>query len=81
MREADKRFRRVHETHAPSEPLPLGQWYRYQRMSPVTPGEPVRFFWILGESGAVSRIGLWVTGPVVAVLPDEAPSYLLPARG
>ena len=81
VQESDKRFRRIHETSTPSSRLPVGRWFRFQKMSPVAAGEPVRFYWLLGEGGAVSRIGLWATGPVVAVLPDEDPSYLLPARG
>ncbi len=80
VREREKRFRRIHESVGPHEHLPLGRWYRFQRMSPVALGEPVRFLWLLGEEGGQSRIGLWATGPVVSVVPDEEPSYLLPAE-
>lgn len=80
VHEGDQRFRRIHEGSTPSARLPVGRWFRFQRMSPVQVGEPVRFYWILAEGGAVSRIGLWSTGPVTSVLPDEEPSYLLPAH-
>jgi hypothetical protein len=80
VQERDKRFRRIHDSGAAHERLPLGRWYQYQRMSPVQIGEPVRFLWLLGEEGGVSRIGLWATGPVVSVLPDEEPAYLLAAE-
>ena len=79
VQEAERRFRRIHEASRAHEPLPLGRWYRYQRMSPVMVGEPVRFLWLLGEEGTHSRIGLWATGPVISILPDEDPAYLLPA--
>jgi len=79
VHEEKRRFRRIHESDADHQHLPLGRWYRYQRMSPVVVGEPVRFLWLLGEEGAHSRIGLWATGPVMSVLPDEDPAFLLPA--
>lgn len=81
VREREKRFRRIHESGAAHQHIPIGRWFRFQRMSPVTLGEPVRFFWLLGEDGALSRIGLWATGPVVAVAPEEDPSFLVPAQG
>ena len=85
VREDQASFRRIHEFGRSSSTLPIGQWYRFQRMSPVTVGEPVRFFWVLGEEGGVARIGLWATSPVVEVLPDdaarsEANSFLLAER-
>ncbi|MDQ6616087.1 MAG: hypothetical protein M3083_15465 [Actinomycetota bacterium] len=79
--EPDKRFRRIHESGISSQRMPIGRWYRFQRMSPVVVGEPVRFFWLLGEDGGLSRIGLWATGPVVSILEDEEPSFLVPAQG
>jgi hypothetical protein len=81
VREREKRFRRIHESGQAAQRIPVGRWYRFQRMSPVEVGEPVRFFWLLGEDGGHSRIGLWATGPVVAVVPDEEPEFLLPAHG
>jgi hypothetical protein len=80
VQEREKRFRRIHESSASPQPIPLGRWYRYQRMSPVNLGEAVRFFWLLDEDGSMSRIGLWATGPVVAVIADDEPSYLVPAN-
>jgi hypothetical protein len=80
VREPEKRFRRIHESPAPHEHMPLGRWYRFQRMSPVTVGEPVRFLWLLDEAGGQSRIGLWATGPVMSLVPDEDPAYLVPAE-
>lgn len=83
VREEQKNFRRIHEFGPSGGKLPIGQWYRYQRMSPVVVGEPVRFFWVLGEEEGVARIGLWATSPVVEVLEEEqagAGSFLLPER-
>jgi hypothetical protein len=80
VREPEKRFRRIHESGESRERIPVGRWYRFQRMSPVTVGEPVRFFWLLGEDGGLSRIGLWATGAVKTVLLDEEPAYLVPAQ-
>lgn len=71
VREDQRQFRRIHVFGpAPSE-LPVGTWFRYQRMSPVVIGEPVRFFWLKGEEAGLTRIGLWTTSPVVEVLPDK----------
>ncbi len=70
VREDQRQFRRIHVFGlAPSE-LPVGTWFQYQRISPVTVGEPVRFFWLKGEEAGLTRIGLWTTSPVVEVLPD-----------
>ena len=79
VQEGESRFRRIHESARPSDQLPIGRWFRFQRMSPVVVGQPVRFYWLLAEGGNVSRIGLWSTGPVTAVLPDRDPSFLVPA--
>jgi hypothetical protein len=78
VQERERRFRRIHESDAPHQHMPIGRWYRFQRMSPVVIGEPVRFLWLLGEGGGLSRIGLWATGPVVAVVPEEDPAFLVP---
>lgn len=79
VHERERRFRRIHESGGAHQPMPLGRWYRYQRMSPVMVGEPVRFLWLLEEGGGQSRIGLWATGPVVAIVPEEDSSFLVPA--
>jgi len=79
VREREKRFRRIHESGGPHEHMPIGRWYCFQRMSPVEKGEPVRFLWLLDEAGSQSRIGLWATGPVMSVVADEDPSYLVAA--
>lgn len=85
VRETEQNFRRIHEFGRSAAPLPIGVWYRFQRMSAVTVGEPVRFFWVLGEEGGVARIGLWATSPVVEVVDDnelqgEGRSFLLAER-
>lgn len=83
VREDRKNFRRIHEFGRSGGKLPIGRWYRYQRMSPVVLGEPIRFFWVLGEEDGVARIGLWATSPVVEVLEDEqgaGDSFLLAER-
>jgi hypothetical protein len=87
VHERDLRFRRVHETGASHQPFPIGKWYRFERMSPVILGKPVRFFWLLGEEGELNRIGLWATSAVIAILPDDIsfladdePSFLVPAQ-
>jgi hypothetical protein len=84
VRQEQSVFRRVHDFGRSDSTLPIGQWYRYQRMSPVVVDEPVRFFWVLGEEAGVARIGLWATSPVVEVIEDgeAAPdrSFLRPAR-
>jgi hypothetical protein len=79
VQERERRFRRIHESDAAHEHLPLGRWYRFQRISPIVVGEPVRFLWMLGEDGPLTRIGLWATGPVVAVMPESDPSFLIAA--
>jgi len=88
VRQDEHRFRRVHELKPSSQQLPVGQWYQFQRMSPVVVGQPVRFFWILGdESPGLTRIGLWATSAVVETLSDEegaergAPLFLLSEQG
>jgi hypothetical protein len=78
VQEHAKRFRRIHESAASHQHMPIGRWYRFQRMSPVAIGEPVRFLWLLGEGGGLSRIGLWATSAVVAIVPDEDPAFLVP---
>ncbi len=88
VREEERRFRRVHELRPSSQQLPVGQWYQFQRMSPVVVGQPVRFYWILGdESPGLTRIGLWATSEVLESLTDEEgaaqgePPFLLPVQG
>lgn len=73
VRETESRFRRIHEFGEPATDMPVGEWHTFQRMSPVEAGQPVRFFWILGQAGRVSRIGLWETSPVARILEDGEP--------
>jgi hypothetical protein len=74
VREAEHRFRRIHGFGAADADLPVGRWFQFQRMSTPTIGEPVQFYWIKGQVGRVSRIGLCQTSPVVLVLPDDQSS-------
>lgn len=81
VHEREQRFRRIHESKLPAYRLPVGRWYKFERMGPLEIGEPARFFWLLDEEGDVSRIGLWATSPVIGIIPDDEPSYLVPHRG
>jgi hypothetical protein len=68
-----RRFRKVHAFDAGGE-LPVGQWFRYEQMSPVEAGARVRFYWRAASGGGRNRIAMWTTSPVVDVLPDlDAP--------
>jgi hypothetical protein len=82
VRTGEKRFRRIHEFGLPDSKFPVGRWFSYQRMTEPEVGEPVRFFWIIGQSGRMSRIGLCETSPVVRYLGDEhsAEERAAPAR-
>jgi len=83
VRQDEKRFRRIHEFGPPDEAFPVGEWFPYQRMNNPDLDEPVRFFWILNQTGRVSHIGLCETSPVVRVLPDDetsAESYVATRR-
>ncbi len=64
-------FRRIHRFDGDAQ-MPIGSWYRYQRMGPVVVGEPLRFFWVNGEEGGLTRIGLWTSSPVAEILADGA---------
>ena len=63
VRETDKLFRRL-APGAPDEP----SWAAYDRLSPVEPGEPARFFVVHGERGRVLHYRVITTSPVVEVL-------------
>lgn len=61
------RFRRV--GGAPREDAPpIGVWSAFERMSPVVPGAPVRFFTLSGDSRRLSSLKTVTTAPVVAVI-------------
>jgi hypothetical protein len=70
--EEHKTFRRVHASAGARAHVRPGEWYRFERMSPVVTGEPVRFFWLLDQKGVVARIGVWATGPVLDVVVDPS---------
>lgn len=63
VREADKLFRRLSPAAAPTP-----SWDAYDRLSPVAPGEPARFFVVHGEQGRVLHYRVITTSPVVEVL-------------
>ena len=64
-------FRLIHQLDSDEAKMPIGTWCRYQRMSPVVVGEPVRFFWANGEEAGLTRIGLWSSSPVMEILSNE----------
>ncbi len=64
-----RRFRRVEGRPSPTAP-PLRVWQRFGQVGPVRVGEPVRFYWLKDRAGAITRVGLWTTAPVVEII-DE----------
>ncbi len=60
-------FRRVGGTPREDAP-PIGAWRAFERMSPVVPGRPVRFFSLSGGSRRLSKLETLTTAPVVAVI-------------
>lgn len=74
VRVAEKCFRRIYEFGPPDDEFPVGRWHSYQRMTVPETGDPMRFYWILGEYGRMSRIGFCETSPVVRVLEDGLPA-------
>jgi hypothetical protein len=62
VRTQDRVYRRLGPDDASS-------WTSYDRMSPVAPGEPVRFFVALEERGRSLHYRVVTTSPVVAVRP------------
>ncbi len=44
-----------------------GEWFRYDRMSPVREGEPLRFFLAQQELGTVLQFRVITTSPVEQV--------------
>jgi hypothetical protein len=67
VREGEKRFRKLTPGAASD-----GQWSSYDRLSPVSPGEPVRFFVVQDERRRVLDYRIITTSPVVEVLPASA---------
>lgn len=63
VHEGDKLFRRLS-----ASPTPTPAWARYDRLSPLEPGEPARFFVVHGEQGRVLHYRVITTSPVVEVL-------------
>lgn len=63
VREGDKLFRKL-----PSQSVPELPWSSYDRLSPVEPGQPARFFVVNSEKGRVLHYQVITTSPVVEVL-------------
>ena len=61
-----KRFRRVGDSNGDAT-LTLGRWQRFDFMTPVEPGHPVRFSWLADDRGRVARIGFVETSPLTSV--------------
>jgi hypothetical protein len=74
VRRDEKRFRRIHEFGPADVEFPVGRWFPFHRMTEPDPGEPMRFFWVIAQTGRVSRIGMCETSPIVRVLPDDETS-------
>ena len=53
----EQRFRLVHDTSGSPGALSDGQWQRFERMTPPTPGEPLRFF-VRGDGSGRSGVVL-----------------------
>ncbi|HEY0486100.1 MAG TPA: hypothetical protein VGD72_07615 [Mycobacteriales bacterium] len=66
-----RQFRRVEGS--PAGVPPLHRWRVFHRMGPVVRGEPMRFWWLRGDSGRVAHTELLTTAPVVEVTEIEAP--------
>ena len=67
VREGEKRFRKL----GPGSTAD-GPWKDYDRMSPLSPGEPARFFIVKDEKRRVLNYHVITTSPVVEVLPASA---------
>lgn len=63
VREGEKLFRKLDPPSAPDAP-----WSSYDRLSPVEPGQPARFFVVHGERDRVLHYQVITTSPVVEVL-------------
>jgi hypothetical protein len=66
----DGRFRRVSGSRDGAPPV--GVWQRFERVSPLRRGSPMRFFVRKDTGDGVPRIGLVTTSPVVDVIEDTA---------
>ena len=62
-----KRFRLVGKTDAKAPSITLGRWQHFDFMTPVEPGERVRFAWLAEKRDRAARIGFIDTSPLVAV--------------
>ncbi|MHB8340511.1 MAG: hypothetical protein ACYDB7_04970 [Mycobacteriales bacterium] len=71
--EGRRRFRLLAGSGGPG--MTSGDWSRFERMSPVRPGEPVRFFQSLETVGALLRFSTVTTTRVVDVWPSTAESF------
>ncbi len=60
-----RRFRRL-EGRPHSVP-PLSVWWPFDRLGPVVPGRPMRFWWSRGDAGRVAHFDVLTTAPVVDV--------------
>lgn len=67
VRETDSRYRRL---PAAAGTLP-GAWYSFDRMGPVSPGEPMVFFLGQAERGRALQYGVVRTSPVTQVRADS----------
>lgn len=80
VRREENRYRRIHEFGQPDPEFPVGQWFDFHRMSNPEVAESMQFWWLIAQSGRVSRVGFCETSPVVRVLPDDAASYVAARR-
>lgn len=63
VRESDKLFRKLSSSAATAS-----SWDSYDRLSPVAPGAPAKFFIVQGEQGRVLHYRVLTTSPIVEVL-------------
>ena len=74
------RFRRVGGAPRQDAP-PIGVWSSFERMSPVEPGAPVRFFTLSGDPRRLSSLKTVTTAPVVAVIDGEKDRHQVATAG
>lgn len=67
VRESEKKFRKLPR----SRPSRL-TWSSYDRLGPIVPGQPARFFVVDEERGRVLHYRVITTSPVVEVLTKTA---------
>ena len=65
--EQEKRFRLVGRTDPAAANITIGRWQHFDFMTPVEPGERVRFAWLAEKRDRAARIGFIDTSPLVAV--------------